>query len=80
MRNVRGTYTAIDVPGQDVITIPESNNLAGAVTGNYLDASDVNHGFLRASDGRFTTFDAPGAGSSPGQGTVPISTNAAGVT
>ena len=27
------------------------------------------HGNLRAPDGSFTTFDAPGAGTGPGQGT-----------
>src|SRR5207245_222523 len=33
------------------------------------DANDVNHGFVRASNGAITTFDAPGAGTGPGQGT-----------
>jgi hypothetical protein len=30
----------------------------------------VSHGFVRASDGAITTFDAPGAGTGSGQGTV----------
>ena len=33
----------------------------------------MNHGFVRAPDGRITTFDAPGAGTGSGQGTVPSS-------
>jgi hypothetical protein len=30
----------------------------------------VNHSFVRARDGKFTTFDAPGAGTSSGEGTI----------
>jgi hypothetical protein len=37
----------------------------GAVTGSYLDANDVFHGFLRRPDGTFTTFGAPGADATP---------------
>jgi hypothetical protein len=40
-----------------------------------VDASDVNHGFVHASDGTITTFDVPGAGTGPGQGTIPLSNN-----
>jgi hypothetical protein len=36
----------------------------------------VSHGFLRAPDGKFTTFDAPGAGTGAGQGTVAFGMNA----
>jgi hypothetical protein len=57
----------------------------GAVTGSYLDASSVGHGFLRSPDGAFTTFDVPGAGTSPPappsffvQGTFPGAINAEG--
>ena len=28
----------------------------------------MNHSFVRAKDGTITTFDAPGAGTGPGQG------------
>jgi hypothetical protein len=44
-------------------------NLAWEIDGFYSDSSSVMHVFLRAPDGRFTTFEAPGAGTSPGQGT-----------
>jgi hypothetical protein len=38
----------------------------------------VNHGFLRDKHGAITTFDAPGAGTGPFQGTFPIGNNPAG--
>ena len=33
------------------------------------------HGYLRAVDGTFTFFDAPGAGAGPGKGTFPMTNN-----
>jgi hypothetical protein len=59
-------------------TIPSSINRAGAITGYYWDASDAYHGFLRAPNGRITTFDAPGAGPGEGEGTFPMSINSNG--
>ena len=71
--------TTFDVPGAGTGpfqgTSPQGINAAGAVTGEYVDASDVNHGFVRASNGAITTFDVPGAGTGPGQGTIPLSNN-----
>jgi len=76
------TITPFDAPGAGTGaqqgTIASSINDVGAITGNYADASNVNHGFLRAADGTFTTFDAPGAGTGPVQGTVPFGINLAG--
>ena len=40
----------------------------GAITGYYLDANNVFHGFLRSPDGKFTTFDSTGADTTPGDG------------
>src|SRR4030095_10989945 len=40
---------------------------------------DVSHGYVRASDGTITTFDPPGIGTGPGQGSVPQNINAPGV-
>jgi hypothetical protein len=48
------------------------------VTGEYVDASDVNHGFVRTLNGSITTFDVPGAGTGPFQGTIPLSNNPVG--
>jgi len=89
LRAPDGTITTFDVPGAgtgagapgciSTLTcqgaVPENINAPGAVTGEYVDASGVNHGFLRAKDGSFVTFDAPGAGSGSGQGTIPVCNN-----
>lgn len=50
-------------------TYADSINPAGAIAGDVFDDNNVSHGFLRAPDGTITTFDAPGAGTGPGQGT-----------
>jgi hypothetical protein len=50
----------------------------GTIPGNYIDASSVNHGFVRDKHGVLTTFDAPGAGTGIGQGTFPATPNPAG--
>jgi len=81
-----GRITTFDVPGagtdgsQSQGTYAEAINDWGAVTGQYIDANDVQHGFVRAPDGRITTFDAPGAGTAAGsyEGTVPLAINAEG--
>ena len=54
-------------PGQG--TFPIGINPNGAVTGGYVDANNVNHGFVHAPDGAIATFDVPGAGTGPFQGT-----------
>ena len=60
------TYTTFDAPGAG--TGPNQGTLAlaidpaGAITGYYIDASGVNHGFLRTTKGTITTVDVPGAG------------------
>ena len=51
------------------MTAPTSINPAGAITGSF-----GAHGFLRAPDGTFTTFDPPGSTE-----TMPASINPAGV-
>jgi hypothetical protein len=55
-------------------------NNFGAVTGYYLDANNVYHGFLRSPEGEFTTFDSPGADTKAGDfnGTLPNAINDAG--
>ena len=60
-----GTFITFDAPGAGTGffqgTFPSSISPAGAITGFYLDANSLGHGFLRASNGTFTTFDIPGA-------------------
>ena len=70
--------TTFDAPGSVKGTSPTGINDAGAITGSYADARSVEHGFLRAPDGTFTTFDAPGAGTAFQQGTTVRSINSAG--
>jgi hypothetical protein len=65
----------IDVSGAGTVvagqgTYAFSINDAGAITGWYIDAGWLWHGFLRAPDGRITTFDDPYAGTASGEGTV----------
>ena len=86
LRVPEGSFTSFEAPGADTTpgdfngTFPANINLLGAITGDYLDASEVSHGFLRSPDGTFTTFDAPGAGTSAFQGTVPTANNLLGAT
>jgi hypothetical protein len=72
-----GTFATFEAPGAGTgfyqgtqVAIIDGLNPAGAITGLYVDASNIYHGFLRAPDGSFTTFDAPGAGTGSGQGTI----------
>jgi hypothetical protein len=52
-----------------------SINPEGTVSGQYVDKDGVFHGFLRSSSGLIQRFDAPGAGTSSGQGTFVTSTD-----
>jgi predicted membrane protein len=98
VRAANGTITEFDAkgasagPGTIQGTLGISINTAGIITGGYMDASYVAHGFVRAANGTITPFDAPGAGSDalltlltettkgpPDQGTGGFSINTAGV-
>jgi hypothetical protein len=77
IRRRDGTLTTFDVPGAGTGSYQGSGcpgcarglNQLGAIAGTYIDANSVQHGFLRSPDGKFTTFDAPGAGTGSFQGT-----------
>jgi hypothetical protein len=81
-----GAITAFDVPGAPMSaghrgTLPISMNAGGDITGFYVDANAVRHGFVRTvanGTATFATFDAPAAGTGALQGTVPLSIDAAG--
>jgi hypothetical protein len=66
LRASDGTLTTLDAPGAGTGTFPGGGTMAeaidteGVITGIYFDAYRANQGFLRAGDGTFTTFDAPG--------------------
>jgi hypothetical protein len=78
-----GATTTFDVPGagpQGIGCYSDCSiglNDWGAVTGYYLDANNVYHGFVRSATGKVTSFDAPGANTTPGaySGTFPVSIN-----
>jgi hypothetical protein len=78
LRAADGKYTTFQAPGADTTagsyngTSPSAINDLGVVTGSYADAKSFDHGFLRGPQGKFTTFDVPGAG---GYGTLPIGIN-----
>ncbi|MGH7484432.1 MAG: chitobiase/beta-hexosaminidase C-terminal domain-containing protein, partial [bacterium] len=84
------TFTSFDVPGAGSSatqgTVPLSINAAGDITGCYVDANQVFHGFIRiAATGTITApINAPGAGTSPSKkgisfsGTVATSIDAGG--
>src|ERR1019366_9013562 len=61
LRDPLGNFTEIDPPGS-TLTQVNSINSSGQVAGYYYVSSSVSDGFLRASDGTFTTFPAPVAG------------------
>jgi hypothetical protein len=85
------TFTTVDATGAGTGsmqgTIALAIDTAGDVTGAYLDANRVAHGFVRTANGTITTFDAPGAGtaspagglSTKNQGTIPTGINSSGV-
>ena len=85
MRTPDGTFTTFDAPnagtgpGQGTFVFTGfCLNPAGAIAATSVDASDVSHGILRAPDGTMTTFDAPGAGTGPFQGTFTLGINTTG--
>ena len=82
LREKGGNLTYFDVPGAGpylppsppppffIISLPVAINLDGTVAGSYLDTNNVYHSFVRSRDGGIVTFDAPGAGTGPLQGTL----------
>jgi uncharacterized membrane protein len=83
LRSAWGDITTFDVPGggpQGIGCFADCSvglNDGGAITGYYLDANNVYHGFVRSPQGRVTTFDAPRANTTAGSysGTFPVSIN-----
>src|ERR1700749_1157653 len=68
-------------PGDGNGTFPSGMNNFGVIAGSFVDANDVNHGFLRFPDGKFVVIDVPGADMTPGSfnGTAAQAINDAGV-
>jgi hypothetical protein len=47
VRTAEGTINSFDDPSGPDDTVAESINRAGSITGNYLGAGDLLHGFVR---------------------------------
>ncbi len=71
VRAPNGAFTQIDAPDAGRGPFPQGTfpseftpmglNPGGTITGFYVDASSVQHGFVRASNGKITEFDPPGS-------------------
>lgn len=67
VRSPEGAFATFDAPGAGSGagtyqgTFPTSVSPKGEIVGTYTDSNYAAHGFLRASDGTITTYDAPGA-------------------
>jgi hypothetical protein len=86
-----GTITTFDVPAVGALpgagstpgAYPEEGTFATGITpdvaisGYYLDTNGLSHGFVRAPNGTYTTFDAP---PTQGTGIQPTAINPAGTT
>jgi len=72
LRAPDGAFIAVDAPGAALGangsggTSLSGINSTGEVTGYFTDANSVVHGYVRAPDGTFTTFDVPGSASTGG--------------
>jgi hypothetical protein len=88
MRTAGGKFTTFDAPGAGTGNNQGTGcpgcapgiNSWGAIAGTYTDTDNVFHGYLRSPEGKFTTFNAPGAGSGADEGTgcpsdCPVSLN-----
>jgi hypothetical protein len=73
LRNPDGSFATFDAATYSpccIWTFGIAINPAGSIAGYYNDGFNLNHGFLRDSDGTITTLDAPGAGTGTFQGTI----------
>jgi hypothetical protein len=82
------TYTTLTAPdagtkagqGTFAIAINDPGTIAGFYVnqGSYNNQTAVFHGFVFSTTGQYTEFDAPKAGTKPGQGTEPAAINVQG--
>jgi hypothetical protein len=86
LRTPEGRFTSFNVPGDgegaglNQGTVAYAGNDLGVIAGQFEDAQNIYHGFVREPDGKITPFDAPGAGKAANQGTLAWSLNLQGAT
>src|SRR5262249_46741046 len=56
-----GTLTTFTDPDGATYTQANAINNSGTIAGTFEDTSNAEHGFVRAADGTFKTFDVDGA-------------------
>jgi hypothetical protein len=84
LRAPDGTITSFDAPGASPASFgtfssaSDALNPAGALTGAYWDANNVQHSYVRFPSGTFATFVVGGASTNSGQGTNTTGINSAG--
>ncbi len=59
------TFTYPIDPANSVAIFPTTIDAAGDIAGTYLDATLLMHGFVRTASGTITSFDPPGASTTP---------------
>jgi hypothetical protein len=59
-----GAITTFDIPTATNGIFAQGINIFGAVAGDFVDANNSYHGFVRDVHGNITTFDSPGAANS----------------
>jgi hypothetical protein len=77
VRSSWGAFTSFDAPGAGkgpfegtMVTLESGLNVQGDTIGWSIVTPATAHGFVRSSWGAFTSFDAPGAGKGPFEGTM----------
>jgi hypothetical protein len=76
------TIISFDPPGSPIPsqTYPQAINPTGVITGYYSDAGGIPHGFLRARNGTFPSFDPKGSlAALAGPGGAPLGSKAFGI-
>lgn len=75
-QKIQDQFITFDVPGAGPIgTNPTSINPSDTITGFYVGADNVSHGFVRDKDGTITMFDVAGASPVASAATVATSIN-----
>ncbi len=79
IRDAGGNVTDINFGSLNEVRYQTAINNTGVVTGTHQTATDnVYHGFVRDTAGVITSFDVAQAGTTGGQGTLPIAINSKG--